>query len=147
MIIKCSFLITLLLCFTAPVLLAQTDEQQILAARDASNQALKAYQHERVLSFLTEDALTTTGNGTLLTSKESLRMYILDAGPSKMYWVRSPGNILVNQAKGLAWENGKWKGYDPGQGDKPVIGGEYAAMWTRASGKWLIRSQLFVTLE
>jgi ketosteroid isomerase-like protein len=147
MIIKRPFLITLLLCFTAPVLLAQADEQQIREAREASNQALKAYQHERVLSFLTEDALTTTGNGTLITGRESLRKYIRDAGPNKMYWVRSPDQIEVNKERGLAWENGTWKGYDPQQGDQPIIGGKYAAMWTRASGKWLIRSQLFVTLE
>ncbi len=51
---------------------AQTDEAQILAKREASNLALKAYEHEKVLSFLTDDVLTTTGNGTLLAGKEAL---------------------------------------------------------------------------
>ena len=38
-------------------------ETTIRALRDASNQALKSYDHEKVLSFLTEDVLTTTGLG------------------------------------------------------------------------------------
>ncbi len=137
----------LLLLFLTTGVHAQSDKDLILAARKASNAALKDYQHETVLSFLTEDALTTTGNGTLLSGRESLRDYIREAGPSKMYWVRSTDEIVVNDEKKLAWESGRWKGYDPELGDRPVVGGRYTAMWTRESGRWLIKSQLFVTLE
>lgn len=126
---------------------AQQDEQEIRKIRAASNNALQAYDNELVLSFLTEDVLTTTGNGTLLAGKQALRNYILAAGDSKMYWIRTANEVEVNEEKGLAWENGTWKGYDPQQGDKPIIGGKYSAQWTKASGKWLISSQLFVSLE
>ena len=143
----CTFMLTLFLLVPTGRCYSQSDKELILDARKASNTALKNYQHETVLSFLTEDALTTTGNGTLLTGRESLRRYIRDAGPSKMYWVRTPEAVEVNENRGLAWEHGRWKGYDPELGDQPVIGGRYTAMWTKASGKWLIRSQLFVTLE
>ena len=143
----CITLLCTFLLFIAAGLQAQSDERVILNAREASNKALKNYQHERVLSYLTEDVLTTTGNGTLLAGKESLRNYILNASPSKMYWVRTPGQIKVNKERGLAWETGTWKGYDPQQGDQSVVGGKYSAMWTRASGSWRIKSQLFVTLE
>ncbi|MGB5371298.1 MAG: hypothetical protein WBN18_12790, partial [Flavobacteriaceae bacterium] len=72
------------------VLVAQADEAQIMALREASNLALKAYDNEKVLSFLTDDVLTTTGNGTLLAGKAALKAYISGGGTGKMYWVRSP---------------------------------------------------------
>ena len=139
--------VMLMLLLTGTGLKAQTDEQQIRAVRQASNAALKAYDHEAELSFLTEEVLITTGGGTLLAGREALRQYIESFGDSKMYWVRTPGNIHVNVEKGLAWEEGTWKGYDPGQGVAPIVGGRYAAQWTRASGTWRINAELFVTLE
>lgn len=131
---------------SAAALSAQTDTEQILAIRNASNQALKDYDNEKVLSYLTADALTTTGNGTLLSNKKALKEYILEGGKSTMYWVRTATEIVVNEKRGLAWENGTWKGYDPKQGDDAIVGGNYSAMWTKASGEWKIKSQLFVTL-
>lgn len=140
-------LITLLHFSALSVAHAQDSKKQIQELREASNAALKALDHEKVLSFLTEDALTTTGNGTVLNSKQALRGYIKASGPSKMYWVRTPGEIKVNESRKLAWETGVWKGYDPEKGAEPIIGGKYSAMWTKASGEWKIKSQLFVTLE
>ncbi len=144
------FLFPLLVFFTLCTvqgLKAQHHETDIRALRMASNEALKSYDHEKVLSFLTEDVLTTTGAGTLLSGKEALRSYIAQGGDSQMYWIRTPSEISVNDAMGLAWETGSWKGYDPAQGPDPVIGGRYSAQWTRKSGTWKITSQLFVTLE
>ena len=137
----------LFLFLSGPALLAQSDQEQIHAIRQASNEALKAYDTAAELSFLTDDVLITTGNGTLLAGKEALRSYIEAFGESKMYWVRTPDDIEVHQANGLAWEVGTWKGYDPDRGNEPVVGGRYAAQWTRASGTWKIRSELFVALE
>ncbi len=129
------------------VLVAQTDEAQIMALREASNLALQAYENEKVLSFLTDDVLTTTGNGTLLAGKEALKAYIATGSMSKMYWVRSPKEITVNAQNGLAWETGTWNGYDPEKGPDAVVGGNYSAMWTKVSGSWKIKSQLFVALQ
>jgi len=140
-------MIMMLLFISVSTVSGQNDEEQILNIRKNSNAALRAYNIELVLSFLTEDVLITTGNGTLLAGKEALRKYIIDAGVSKMYWIRTPDEIVVNESKELAWENGMWKGYDPEKGTKSIIGGKYSAMWTKETGKWLIKSQLFVTLE
>ena len=139
-------LIPVCLIFCIQGLSAQTDKEQIVALRSASNAALKAYDHDKVLSFLSDEALTTTGNGTLLCGKEKLAQYIESAGASKMYWIRDSQEIVVNTSRGLAWETGVWNGYDPDRGKEPVIHGNYSAMWTRASGTWKIKSQLFVTL-
>lgn len=141
------YLYLMVLFFAFSPAFAQNDAETISKTREASNAALKAYDHERVLSFLTEDVLTTTGNGTLLAGKEALRNYILAAGDSKMYWIRTSETIKINESRGLAWETGTWKGYDPEKGSNSVIGGNYSAMWTKETGQWLIKSQLFVSLE
>lgn len=140
-------LIVFMFWLSTASLFAQTNKHQILALRDESNLALKALDTKKVLSFLTDDVLTTTGNGTLLTSKKALEDYILEGGDSKMYWVRTAKEIEVNEKRGLAWENGYWNGYDPEKSDDAIVGGNYSAMWTKASGAWKIKSQLFVTLK
>jgi ketosteroid isomerase-like protein len=130
------------------VLYAQSlsDKRQILEFRNASNHALKSYDPEKVLSFLTDDVLTTTGNGTLLSGKEALRNYIMQ-NAGNMFWIRTSIDIEINEKSGLAWETGTWKGYDPDLGDHSIVGGKYTAMWSKQSGLWHIKSELFVTLE
>lgn len=126
---------------------SQSNKEQILAVRNASNQALKSYDNEKVLSYLTDDVLTTTGNGTLLSGKKALAEYIFEGGESKMYWVRDTKEIVVNEKRGLAWESGIWNGYDPEKGSHSIIKGNYSVMWTKESQEWKIKSQLFVSLD
>ena len=129
------------------VLQAQTDIEQITASRKASNKAIKALDFNLSNTFLTDDVLITTGNGTLLVGKEALITYINNNGTNTMYFVRTPNEIDVNSTRGLSWESGTWQGFDINKGNKVIVHGKYSAMWTKASGKWLIKSQLFVTLE
>ena len=128
-------------------LYSQTEKEQIRAARNASNTALKTYDNDAVLSYLTEDVLTTTGNGVLLCGKEALDSYIKEGGKSKMYWIRNTQEIIVNADRGLAWESGNWNGYDPEKSNESIVNGNYSAMWTKKSGVWKIKSQLFVTIN
>ncbi len=119
---------------------------QILAQREASNQALRAFDDELNATFSTEDAFITTGAGTLIYGKAELMKYIQEATGPRMYWIRTPDEVIVNPKTMLAWEMGTWKGYVE-DSDEAVVGGKYSAQWTKASGTWLIQSQLFVTLE
>lgn len=123
-----------------------SDVSQILAQREASNQALRAFDEDLNATFSTADAFITTGAGTLIAGKEALSTYLKSQKGPKMYWIRTPDEVLVNPKTMLAWETGTWKGYYE-DSDKPVVGGKYSAQWTKVSGTWLIRSQLFVTLE
>ena len=140
------FKVLCILIFTSN-LFSQTNKEQILALRNASNLALKSYENEKVLSYLTDDVLTTTGSGTLLSGKKALASYISDSGESKVYWIRSTKKIVVNEKRKLAWESGIWNSYDPKKGNHSIINGNYSAMWTKESGEWKIKSQLFVALE
>jgi ketosteroid isomerase-like protein len=124
----------------------EAEVSQILEQREASNQALRAFDDELNASFSTEDALITTGAGTLISGKKELMKYIQESTGPRMYWIRTPDEVLVNPKTMLAWETGTWKGYVDGS-DEAVVGGKYSAQWTKKSGTWLIQSQLFVTLE
>jgi hypothetical protein len=114
-------------------LLSQSNKERILKIRNASNLALKSYENEKVLSYLTDDVLTTTGSGTLLSGKKALSNYILEGGESKMYWIRRSKEIVVNKKRGLAWENGIWNAYDPEKGSYSIFNGNYSTMWTKES--------------
>lgn len=125
---------------------ANAEIEAILAQRKASNEALRNFDEEFNNTFMTDEILITTGAGTLLSGKAELMEYIKNAKGPKMYWVRTPDEVLVNSETQLAWETGTWKGYEEGSPD-PVVGGKYSAQWTKKSGTWLMQSQLFVTLE
>lgn len=141
-------LFALLLSFMCTsALVSQTNKEKIEEIRTSSNLALRSYDHEKVLSYLTDDVLTTTGNGTLLSGKKALADYISEGGDSTMYWIRSTEEVIVNEKRGLAWEHGFWNAYDPSKGTHSIVNGNYAAMWTKDSGEWKIKSQLFVSLD
>jgi ketosteroid isomerase-like protein len=125
----------------------QTDKDEIMRLRESSNQALRKFDTELYLSFLTDDVQYTISNGTLIQGKENLRKYINDVKGPKMYWVRTPIEINVNEKSGLAWEAGTWKGYIVDSSQQPVSSGKYSAMWMKINGNWKIKSQLFVKLE
>lgn len=137
----CVFLLlTSAFCFAQ-----ESDMSQILAKRERSNAALRNFDEDLNSTFLTDDVLITTGAGTLISGKKALQDYIKRASGPKMYWIRTPEEIKVNPETNLAWETGTWKGYFE-DSDKPIVGGNYSAQWTKKSGIWLIQSQLFVTL-
>lgn len=124
----------------------QEEIAQILSQREASNQALRAFDEDVNATFSTDDAFITTGAGTLLAGKEALSTYLKSQKGPKMYCIRTPDEVLVNSKTQHAWETGTWKGYYENS-DRPVVSGKYSAQWTKSSGTWLIKSQLFVTLE
>lgn len=147
--LKISQIITgLLICFQVSLVKGQSMDREIAeirAQRIASNEALRNFDEDLNATFSTDDALITTGAGTLLAGKKALQDYIKnDSGP-KMYWVRTPNEILVNPETQLAWETGTWEGFYE-DSTSPVVGGKYSAQWTKKTGTWLIHSQLFVTL-
>ena len=147
---KLSLILTGILCFlfwAENVQAQETDKQEILSQRKASNEALRNFEEELDATFSTEDSFITTGAGTLIAGKDELKQYLASATGEKMYWIRTPEEVIVNSKTNLAWETGTWKGYRESTGEKAVVGGKYSAMWTKASGTWLIKSQLFVMLE
>ena len=66
----------------------------------------------------------------------------LDSG---MVYERTPDQIQVSAQWPLAFETGHWTGRRGANG-ATIIGGRYSAHWVQRSGRWLIRSEVFVAL-
>ncbi len=120
--------------------------QLIRDHRKASNAALKANEEAQFLSYLTDDVQITTGNGNFISGKENLSL-VLKENLDSVYWQRTTTEVRVNESQGLAWETGTWQMYNRDRSKPSTTRGKYSAMWTRESGTWLIKSELFVTLE
>lgn len=142
-------LFTLVLSFsmlaTAKLYAQEVEIIKIRAQRAASNEALRNFDEDLNSTFLTDDILITTGAGILLSGKAELMAYVKNTSGRRMFWVRTPDEILVNSLSQLAWEKGTWEGFYE-DSTESIVGGNYAAQWTKASGVWLMKSQLFVTL-
>ncbi|WP_205622149.1 YybH family protein [Aestuariibacter salexigens] len=144
------FVFICLLIATSLSVSAQSDEEQIRAVRHASNQALKSLDESLNMTYLSDDVLITTGAGVLLSGKQSLQEYIDQlSNKAPMFWIRDTEELVVNKPRGLAWEQGVWRGYmaDDLEQNTVIVHGKYAAQWKKTNGKWLIQSQLFVTLN
>ena len=62
-------------------------------------------------------------------------------------YVRTPTSITPSSTLPLAAEHGTWVGRWTEAGKVVELRGDYLAMWRQTAGMWLIRSELFVTLE
>ncbi|MDH3733165.1 MAG: DUF4440 domain-containing protein [Gemmatimonadota bacterium] len=120
----------------------------VLAAREASNAAIRAHDLDAITSFWTDDILMTAGSGTgeigiefwTRAIDEQIRSY-----PDVVY-VRTPEAVEISAVAPLASERGRWIGTWTAEAGPVESGGTYQAMWRKEGGEWRIRSQLFVTL-
>ncbi|MGE0771234.1 MAG: hypothetical protein AB7K37_05950 [Cyclobacteriaceae bacterium] len=113
----------ILFCLMAnltPGMAQKSDQDLIREQREASNRALRNFDEAANETFMTVEALITTGSGTLLCGTENLRNYLRNNSSQKMYWVRTPDEIKVNAKQGLAWERGTWSGYNE-HGEKLMV--------------------------
>jgi ketosteroid isomerase-like protein len=115
-------------------------EGLIRAARLASNAAIARRDPDAIAAFLAPEFHVVTSSGAHRHGREeSRRSWIaLFASDATLWYVRTPREIRVNEAQGLAHESGEWEG-TTGQGI-------YAARWRRIGGEWLIQAELFTPL-
>jgi ketosteroid isomerase-like protein len=125
-----------------------TAEREILAARRAQNQAIAAYDADRVAAFWTDDVELRRGLGQLVVGRAAYRQLFLETGnrDSALVYQREPSHIESSPTWPLAFESGTWEAH-VGRVDGPVvIRGQYGAQWVKRDGRWLIRGEVFVAL-
>ena len=146
---KCLFLFLAVASFAVAGENFPGEAAVIAKARSGSNAAIAAHDAGLVASFLAEEVHVTTGNGSILEGRDAVRKKLEAQFSSQrtLVYERTPTAITISTALPLAAEHGTWKGHWT-QADKNVeASGDYLAMWRKADGSWLIRSELFVTLE
>jgi ketosteroid isomerase-like protein len=128
----------------APAPIPAGDDAAIRAARADQNAAIAAHDYDRMASYWTEDVVITAGRGTVLIGRSVYRAaFLSDSG---IIYRRETAAIDLSTAWPLAWEEGTWTALSSA-GGAPLLSGRYSAQWTKKSGRWLIRSELFVVLK
>ena len=125
----------------------QNAEQEIRAARQASNQAIVRGDARGFSVTLAEDYRGIRGNGTEIVSAAAYResMERTFADRQAVRFQRITDRVTLGQPGDIAAEHGTWTGRDP-SGQK-AFGGTYLAMWRHTASGWKIRSELFIFLD
>ena len=90
------------------------DNEQIIANRQASNDAMASYNFERFFNFFDTDYIINYGRGTktlsLAEEKTSWKEYF--SSNPKANYVRTPEKVYISKSNPLAMEMGTWVGGD-----------------------------------
>ena len=116
----------------------------IKSNRIASNNAIAKHDVKGIEQFWLDDFVQVIGRGTYETGKENISASwkaLFNSNPQIVY-IRTPEKIIISDNDTMAWENGKWIGIHTYS-----KGGNYAAMWIKRNGNWMLKAELFVSLE
>ena len=126
---------------------AQTNNDDmavIKSYRASSNAAIAKHDVNGISKFWLDDFVQVIGRGTYETGKENIAASwktLFDSNAQVSY-VRNPEEIIISDNDTLAWESGKWIGIHTYS-----KGGNYAAMWIKRNGVWMLKAELYVSLE
>jgi ketosteroid isomerase-like protein len=131
----------------APPPMPNADSDAIRAARTAQTKALADNDLDRVVTYWTPDITIRRAMGQSVTGAEAARKVLEPSatGPTVVYQ-REATFVEVSANWPLAYEEGRWSAHLGSVGAPPILGGRYSAQWVKRDGKWLIRSEVFVSL-
>lgn len=144
--LKALFLFLGMLCFHRPFAqnMHANDIAIIKSDRAVSNNAIAKHDVKGIEQFWLDDFVQIIGRGTYETGKENISaswQALFNSNPQVVY-VRIPGDIIISDNDTMAWETGKWTGIHTYS-----KGGNYSAMWIKRNGNWMLKAELFVSLE
>ncbi len=137
----------LLFALATQVLPAQNhndDISTIKSYRMASNEAIAKHDVDGISKFWMDDFVQVIGRGTYQTGKQNIAASwkeLFNTNPQVAY-VRTPEKIIISDNDTMAWETGKWIGIH-----SYSDGGNYSAMWIKRNEVWMLKAELFVSLE
>ena len=120
------------------------DIAAIKSNRAASNDAIARHDVDGIAKFWLDDFVQVIGRGVYQTGKDSIvaSWKALFNSNSQIAYIRNPEEIIISDNDTLAWERGEWIGIH-----SYSKGGNYAAMWIKRTGNWMLKAELFVSLE
>ncbi len=130
---------------------APTAEEVIRRARATSNEALEVGDLEGFMASIDADYVGTAGNGGHIRDRDELRALIegLFSQAPGLHFIRTTLEIEVSPDGRRAIETGRWQEVLPGEVARTATGtrGRYTAYWRRFASRWVIHSEVFVTME
>ena len=135
---------------TLALLIALTEgEAAIRAAREEFNAAIMRRDPDAIVRLLAPGYHIVTGRSDQShgVANEREKWEARFAADPTVTYRRTPREVRVNEAWGLAEETGDWAGTYTTSGNRAKASGVYAAKWQRAvDGRWLLQTEVFTTL-
>ena len=125
-------------------------EVLIRTARERFNQAVADQDADAIQTFFAPSYHIVTGRSAQNhgAEEEGKRWADVFRGDSTAVYRRTPREIRVNEAWGIAEELGNWKGNYTADNVLVRASGVYAAKWQRAeNGEWVLQAEVFTTME
>jgi len=120
-------------------------DDAIRARRKLTNKLIAGRDAARLKPFFAQDVNLIVGDGGLLLGADA----VIDAfaaqfaDPAFITYVRETERVELDAAGARAAEHGRWTGRWKGR----EMSGSYLAVWRKATGQWVIESELYVTLN
>jgi len=126
-----------------------TSEDLIRAARERFNIAIEYKDAEAIYALLAPSYHIVTGRSAQNHGAEQEKARwagVFRTDPTAVY-IRTPRQITINEAWGLAEELGNWTGRYTAEGTLVQASGIYSAKWQRTEdGEWVMQVEIFTTL-
>lgn len=129
---------------------ALTDpETAIRARRKLTNRLIAAREAARLRPFLASDIKLISGEGGLIMGADAVVEAFAGQfrDPSFVNYVRITSAVLVDADGARAAEHGDWTALWRQAGKETTLAGTYLAVWRKATGQWVLESELYVTLR
>jgi ketosteroid isomerase-like protein len=130
------------------MLFTSTDTQTIRERRKQFNDAILAHDVRALEKFWTPDIQVSTSANRALIGKDAYRAAFerFFGEDDFITFAREPKTITISDDGKTAAEQGEWLGrWRANVGEKRQRG-VYLASWRKATGQWLIQSELYVPL-
>jgi ketosteroid isomerase-like protein len=116
----------------------------IRARRKLTNRLIAGRDATRLRPFFAADVRVIVGDGGLIVGVEDVLSAFAAqfAEPGFVTYVRETEDVEIDDACTRAAERGRWTG----RWTDREMSGSYLAVWRKATGQWVIESELYVTL-
>ena len=145
---KSGFVAIIALTFFRSAGLAQTAdaERAIRQRRMASNAAIARHDTGGIGAVMAESIIVVTSRSAQQIGRAANMKSFAEQFRTRpdVKYERSPWEIRVYEAWGMASEHGRWAGSWTDTDGKIQIGGTYFAKWRLRNGSWMIESETYV---
>jgi ketosteroid isomerase-like protein len=129
-----------------PTQSAKEAEREIRARRESSNRAIARHDSVGFAAILTPDVVSVTSASAKNVGRAAVVASMLGRFRDRpdVIYVRSPEEVSVFAAWGMASEEGHWRGSWTDPDGKVEISGSYFAKWRRINGAWFVEGETYV---
>jgi ketosteroid isomerase-like protein len=124
-------------------------ESDIRAQRLLTNELIAAHAADRLKPCFDPDATVIAGDGRVVSGRDAV-IEAFEAqfkDPTFIAYLRTTEAVTLDRRGARGGESGTWIGSWQDGDKRRELTGRYLAVWKKAGGKWVIESELFVTLS